>query len=188
MKYDMSKKMTIGAKRVLDTFSRVMIQELSEKSFEDVTVGELCEKAMYPRATFYNYFDDKYDLFNYCLSLILKRIAIYDYRQIANDRRLSVFFDRFYDIAEENKDTIRSILRNDINGLLVSSSLIQLNSIISELVKDCEYAGRYPVPCDLIAKHYSNTIMLVIEHCFMKCDNCTKQQALYYLEYLLKDI
>ena len=58
MKYDLTKPLTRGAKRTLDAFRREMFSLLSEKTFEENTVGELCENAQYPRATFYNYLDD----------------------------------------------------------------------------------------------------------------------------------
>ena len=65
MKYDVSKKPTRGAQRTLDAFSRSLLALLAEQPFEQVTVNELCQRAGYPRATFYNYFDDKYDLLDY---------------------------------------------------------------------------------------------------------------------------
>ena len=58
MKYNTNKKMTRGAKRTLNDFMCTMFTMLSEKNFEEITVGELCKCANYPRATFYNYFDD----------------------------------------------------------------------------------------------------------------------------------
>lgn len=41
---------------------------LEHKSFEDLTVNELCDKAMIRRATFYKHFADKYEYFNFYLS------------------------------------------------------------------------------------------------------------------------
>ena len=41
------------------------IELLSKKKFEDITVNELCEKALIRRATFYTHFLDKYDFFAY---------------------------------------------------------------------------------------------------------------------------
>ncbi|ETJ34337.1 hypothetical protein Q604_UNBC11238G0001, partial [human gut metagenome] len=38
------------------------------------TINELCEKANYPRATFYNYFDDINDLLNYCWPRIARAV------------------------------------------------------------------------------------------------------------------
>jgi Transcriptional regulator len=38
---------------------------MSKKRLEDITVNEICDAALVRRATFYNHFSDKYDLFNY---------------------------------------------------------------------------------------------------------------------------
>ena len=52
-----------------------MFMLLSEKSFEEITVRQLCEAAQYPRATFYNYFDDKYDLLGYCWQTLAEQVG-----------------------------------------------------------------------------------------------------------------
>ena len=41
MKYDLTKPLTRGAKRTLDAFRRELFSLLSEKPFEEITVGEL---------------------------------------------------------------------------------------------------------------------------------------------------
>lgn len=41
---------------------------LQTKSFEDITVTQLCERALVRRATFYKHFDDKYDFFNFYIT------------------------------------------------------------------------------------------------------------------------
>ncbi len=48
MKYDITKPLTKGAKRTLGAFNREMFMLLSEKSFEEITVGQLCEAAISP--------------------------------------------------------------------------------------------------------------------------------------------
>lgn len=45
MKYDITKTLTKGAKRTLEKFAGKMFMLLSEKSFEEITVGQLCEAA-----------------------------------------------------------------------------------------------------------------------------------------------
>lgn len=39
-----------------------MIELITEKGFEAITVGEIAERAMINRATFYRHYQDKYDL------------------------------------------------------------------------------------------------------------------------------
>lgn len=43
---------------------------MEEKGFEGFTVGELCEKAMIRRATFYKHFADKYEYFTFYMTEI----------------------------------------------------------------------------------------------------------------------
>ncbi len=62
--YDLRKKKT---RKALET----AFFELSEtKWLEDITVGDICEKAMVRRATFYKHFSDKYDFFAYVMNNI----------------------------------------------------------------------------------------------------------------------
>ena len=92
MKYDINKELTRGAKRTLNDFKTMMFTLLSEKSFEEITVGELCKRANYPRATFYNYFEDKFDLLNYCWLWLTKEIHLEDYQYLPHDKTLHIFF------------------------------------------------------------------------------------------------
>jgi AcrR family transcriptional regulator len=39
-----------------------MIELITEKGFEAITVGDIAERAMINRATFYRHYQDKYDL------------------------------------------------------------------------------------------------------------------------------
>lgn len=41
------------------------IDLMSQKSFDNITISELCSKAMVRRATFYKHFNDKYDFFKF---------------------------------------------------------------------------------------------------------------------------
>lgn len=42
--------------------SEALLKLLEKKRIEDITVGEIAEKARFSRRTFYNYFTDKYDV------------------------------------------------------------------------------------------------------------------------------
>ncbi|GAF36904.1 predicted transcriptional regulator [Lentilactobacillus farraginis DSM 18382 = JCM 14108] len=76
MKYDLSKKPTRGAQRTLTAFFKTMLGLLSKKAFETISVNEICQVSNFPRATFYNYFDDKYDLVDYCWHVLAAEIEV----------------------------------------------------------------------------------------------------------------
>lgn len=41
-----------------------LLDALSKKSFEQITIADICQTADYPRSTFYKYYYDKLDLFS----------------------------------------------------------------------------------------------------------------------------
>ena len=47
---------------------------LKEKPFQKITVIDICEKAHVNRMTFYNHYEDKYDLFSECIQVFFLHI------------------------------------------------------------------------------------------------------------------
>ena len=87
MKYDLSQKLSRGAVRTINAFTGSMFSLLSEKSFESVSVNEICLQSGYPRATFYNYFDDKYDLLTCCWIKLAQAIGFEEFKSLSDSGR-----------------------------------------------------------------------------------------------------
>lgn len=186
MKYDAAKPLTRGAKRTLNAFSGEMFKLLSAKAFEEITVGELCEAAQYPRATFYNYFDDKYDLLNYCWQTLADRVGLYEYRHAEENEMLYLYFDRIYDFTKQSESVIRSVLsHNGDGGYMFSSFRNFLNGKMRMIFRDCPQAAQKDIPNELLADHYSNTLFLVWQWIAVKSPACGKTQAHEYLKLLI---
>lgn len=64
----MEKKLDLRIYKTYKALHEAFAELLKQKSFEELTVNELCEKAMIRRATFYKHFEDKYDYFNFFLT------------------------------------------------------------------------------------------------------------------------
>lgn len=189
MKYDLNKKASRVAKRTLDAFSETMFELISKKPFENIMVSEICEQSNYPRATFYNYFEDKYDLLNYCWILLSKEINIDKYQEIEEEVRLFEVFNRMYDLLDDNRKKVKSIIRaNPIDGILVENFRSYLKSRITEIMKNCSCSKRYTIPQEMVAEHYSNTIILVIDWSFLRKEDLSKEQANEYLKTLLAGV
>lgn len=186
MKYDLTKPLTRGAKRTLEAFRIEMFALLSKKAFEEITVGELCEKAQYPRATFYNYFDDKYDLLNYCWMSLAEEIGLPEYHYAPESQMLFLYFDRIYSFTKEHIEFIsKMLLHNSEVGYMLSSFRNFMNGQMRMIFKDCPDALEKGVPTELLADHYSNTLFLVWQWTTMKEHDCGTQQAQDYLRKLL---
>ena len=71
MKFNLSGKTSRFAKRVLADFSDSMIVMLADMPLEEISVQKICDICNYPMSTFYSYFDDIYDLMDYCWIAIM---------------------------------------------------------------------------------------------------------------------
>lgn len=187
MKYDLTRPPTRSATRALTAFSNAFFNLLTEKSFEEISVNEICDAAGYPRATFYNYFNDKYDLLNYLWYRVSSKIQIEDYKNLDRISVLPVFFSRFYDLLESLEDNLTKILtHNSGDGYFLGSLHIYFNTQIKTIVEGSGLADRLTIPRDLASAHYANTLYLIFEWRFIKHNFCSKEKAYDYLIALFK--
>ncbi|MEY8298889.1 MAG: TetR/AcrR family transcriptional regulator [Emergencia timonensis] len=189
MKYDFSKKLTIGAARTLHSLQQAMRALLSSKAFEEVTVGELCEKAMLPRATFYNYFDDKYDLLQYCLMTVRDQLDS-GYRDMDNcSERMNCLMENCFDYLDQNIDTVQKILRNNpANQYLINQVRLYLLSNMSAAFQSNPNSHQFKVPREMAAKLYSEAIVIILEWKYLEKRECSKEQAKEYLRQMVSGI
>ena len=99
MKYDLSGGISRSAGRVFSAFRSALFALVQRQSFESITVQALCAEADYPRSTFYNYFDDIYDLLDFCLQTPILGFDSEKYRDIPADLRIHAVFSDLYDVV-----------------------------------------------------------------------------------------
>ncbi len=186
MKYDLTKKPTRGAQRTLGLFSNTMFELLSEEPFEKISVNKICDISNFPRATFYNYFDDKFDLVDYCWYVIAQDIEVDKVTKVKSNQSLIVYFDRLYDVFKSNQHLLDNILQyNDFSGQLVNSFINYFKDKIQEILSKTIDYSKTGLPVELIADHCSETVILVLKWIFLKHHDANKQLAHEYLQKLL---
>lgn len=189
MKYDFSKKLTIGATRTLYSLQQAMLSFLSEKSFEEIAVGELCEKAMLPRATFYNYFDDKYDLLEYCLMTARKQLDSGCQSEDTCAGRMNALMENCFDFLDQNIETVEKILKNNHpNQYLINQIRFYLLSSMSAAFKSNPDSHQFSVPREMAANLYSQAILIILEWRYLDKKECSKAQAKEYMQQMVSGI
>ncbi len=184
MKYDISRTPTRSAKRVLGALSESLFDMLCKKSFEELTVGEICDDCSYPRATFYNYFDDKYDLLDFYWYLLFRQIKFEDVPTSDLKETVALFFERLYFVLNQNKTDIKKLLvHNPVSGYFINSCKTYLSKNLRPKIKTV-LSEDSPVPADVISDHLANTLILVFGKYFEN-DTFTKEKTKLYLDYLL---
>lgn len=107
-----------------------LMQSLSKKSFEDITVQYLCDNALVRRATFYTHFADKYELLGYAFSCKYREFPS---MQQSNDTMTpkEIYYNMVQDSIDflsENTIALRSVMSSQTKHII-------LNVIRNELEK-----------------------------------------------------
>lgn len=172
-------------RRLLNDFSNGLFELLKEKKLESITVAELCEKTSYPRSTFYNYFEDIYNLMDYCWEVVSRQINIAIFQNIEHDKRTLALFNMVYDYMDDNRVSIDKLLQhNSIDGAMMRSLDRYMRKTIYYMVEECPASYKYPVPYKIVAQHYSNTVQMILSACFLD-KSITQKEALSYMDFLL---
>lgn len=188
MKYDLESKSNKFAQRTLTAFSTTLFDLLEKEPLEKISVNKICEISNYPRATFYNYFEDIYDLLNYCFESMANDINFESYHNIKEKDRLYVLFEYIYDYVSSYVKKFEKIMKhNTFDGVLVDNFRKFLRVKILEVMDNCSHKDDYGVPYELLAEHYSNMLQLVIIWSFCREEKLSKNQAIKYLKCLSKE-
>lgn len=189
MKYNMSKKLTIGAARTLKSLQQAMVTSLAKKSFEEISVQELCEIAMLPRATFYNYFDDKYDLLDYCFLCLHQEIDGKDPEATTCQKRLMAVMINCINYVDQCTELVDRILKyNHPEQFFMNQLRFYLTNRMIAAFQDCQKPTQYQIPHEMAAKMLSDAVLNILEWKYLYKNECSKEQASMYLQKMVSGI
>lgn len=188
MKYDLTKKRTRGAERTLRAFAEALFALLREESFEKISVQELCDKSLFPRATFYNYFEDKYDLLEYCWWKMTRSLNLETLPVQPSSSGLLAAFDALYDLFNEQQDWLQAIAaHNEMSGQLVNNFVNYLQTFLGATLEKMVRAEGLKLPLPLLARHYSHTLILLMQWIFLEGHQLSRAEAAEYMKAMLPD-
>ncbi len=133
IKMDMRVKKTY--KQLLDAFLILM----AEKSFEELSVSEICDKAQVHRATFYKHFKDKHEFLDFCFESYLSQIGFKASEETPSAENIKdsfmYFIVRIFEYMTENKAIFKIICSDEYVYSLGKSFTQAVNAFIAERIK-----------------------------------------------------
>lgn len=130
---NMEEKRDLRIQKTYDALITAFQELLTEKTFEEITVKELCSRARTRTATFYTHFRDKYDFFSFMVRELRKSFAkeaelIYSQTEAAE--YYTALVRNGMDYLERNNKMANSI-RN--NSMLIGIMQFMPDEITEEL-------------------------------------------------------
>lgn len=160
---------------------------LEFKRFEDITINELCEKAMVRRATFYKHFADKYDFFLFfiCdLQCKFENDSILLYRQegklleyyLSVTRKLIYFLDK-------HEKMVQHILESNMLATLFDILTGQIMTAVKEKLN--EYASKgnvLPASSEILASFFTGGLLNTLQHWLRNKNTISEEQLIAEIE------
>jgi len=146
--------------------SKALMDLLEKKSFQKITVNDICQLAMVSRSTFYLHFEDKYHLMLFCLKSVRQKLD-----EAVRSMELRDYLRMVMDSVYERKKALRTLHQAEIDIELINMFRSFFHDYFSDIITECEKQDvRLPGPIPLVAAYYANglTGMVIwwIEHNF----------------------
>ena len=147
----MTKKEDLRIRKTRASLYKNFLQLMEEKSFEEISITDICKSSSINRSTFYDHFKDKYELLLGLMKDYKEEIKMH----IETDKSFSNMKDYLFEII----NLLLSYLEDNLKLYTTLSIIKKKNSLISDLLYDSllETVIKY------LKNNYSNNSNLSIE-------------------------
>jgi AcrR family transcriptional regulator len=160
-------KMDLRIQKTYMALTSTFFELLEEKRFEDITVNELCERAMVRRATFYKHFGDKYEFFTFFIREIQEDFD----REIADNSDISMPVDFYIHIVrrvmkfiKEKDKLLQSLLKSGCLPALLRILLEQVEfDILQKLKADAKNGHKLIADPEVMAHFFTGAILETLQ-------------------------
>lgn len=172
-------------KALCETFSEM----LEEKKFEDITVNELCERAMVRRATFYKHFADKYEFFAFFIrgtqDEFNANVKAYDYEETPYSYYVYLLKNSVK-LLNEHKKFVDNILKSSVFPTLLEIISDEIYRNVLLHMKDNERNGMpVAVPPNILASFYTGGIVQTLRFWVTTPNQITEEEMVEGIEQIL---
>lgn len=159
----MGKALDLRVQKTYISLTNTFLNLLKTKRFEDISVNELCDKAMVRRATFYKHFGDKYEFFTFVVREI--QLSFNEkLQQTHNSQKPHEFYiyviQNLFDFLNENEKLVYSVINSSAFPLLLEILSEQIALDICGHLKDDKQNGKeMPLLPELMATAFTGALI-----------------------------
>ena len=183
------KKDDLRIRRTYKLLSESLLDLLSENKFEDISVTDICEKAMIHRTTFYKHFEDKYQLLKFCVKefqINFSKENNFDYKF---NNLTDYYINTIKNILEfitspKNKSQFVALLKNNRNSIQTIFHETIVEDVILKLEDVKKNGNEFSVPIPMIAEFYAGAIISVIRWWFESDMTISVEDLIRYSTFL----
>lgn len=176
---DSEPNIDLRVKRTRKLLWEALLALMDKRSFESISVNEICEKAMVHRTTFYKHFEDKYHLLSYGLEEMKNVLLDQNFEDLLrNPIRL---FEKL-----PHQRELRSLLQSDKENSPLRAIIQQHFLQILKNMEEEMDGKRFPMPITIIAEFYSGALYALASWWLRNDMPVSAEEMDDYLDQLIK--
>lgn len=151
----MKKKTDLRVVKTYTALTNAFMELIKEKKIEDITVNELCERAIIRRTTFYKHFADKYEFINFLIRKVQQEnIKVLDILEPNKPREFyETIINNIFEEMEGNEQFALSLSKSSMLPLLSDMFAEHIASVLEESFQKLEKTGiSLPVEPDFLSQ------------------------------------
>ena len=172
----MEKKTDLRIIKTKKVIYEALIDLMKEKTFEEIKVSDICNKALINRSTFYAHYEDKYELLVEFINDLKSNFTREYYMEL-----IKLFIDH----VEEYRDIYSSIMTNNRNSIMMDILLSVINEDISKKIKNDKRNSS--IPKVIIAKFYLGGLLSLGIEWLENTNKYTKEEIYNFLNKLIPE-
>lgn len=183
------RKEDLRIRRTHKLLCQAMFELLKTHSYDDISVVDICEKAMVHRATFYKHFTDKNDFMEYVARVKLREF--YDNGakiHVTSDLQnaYTVLVENVVSFVELNKSMLRLSINSSNNNFIESLHRIIYEEMLDLINILSENGETFSTPAEVKAQFLTGGICELLKWWIKNENCCSKEQFIDYIQKLLK--
>ena len=183
----------IRVRRTYNQLTEALIKLLAQKSFDDLTVLEICNRANVHRATFYKHFVDKHDFLNCCFKMKLAELELEktdkDFSIEQMNENCMKMIKKVISFIEDNKDFVFCVSFEHYSSSFSNSLSDAIADFIIEQIRSkASFSEKLGYNLQLMAYYYSGAIVSLVRWWSTSENVCSKRMFLEFAKRKIDDL
>ncbi len=157
----MKEQQDLRVQKTYRALNETFLALLEEKSFENITVEELCSRAMIRRATFYRHFADKYDFFHFFIRTTSESfLSESNFSGKDPVLYLNTITRAFVDFLDSRERLIETTCKSNMLSVLIDMIAETVADKTCEILKESVQTGKsLPASPELLGELFAGALL-----------------------------
>lgn len=188
----MKKKEDLRIRKTKANLYKSLLQVMSEKTFEEIKVTDICNISMINRSTFYDHFSDKYEL----LASLIKDLNEELIAHLKVEKEFNSLKEYYIELIKtlieyQNKNinifSAFAVLRKNNNSIAYDMLKEAIEQEVTKKLKE-DYINNSNVPIEIISLFYVNAVIGVTMEIIQDKNKYSEKDLIDYLEKLIPEL